>query len=260
MERQFKVLLIEDNPGDAFLIKFYLEEESAGSAYELEHTEFLEEGLQKLEANSYDVVLLDLGLPDCSGLETLKKLLEHSPESLVIVLTGLTDEETGVKTVQMGAQDFLVKGQFDGKVLNQSIRFASERFKFNQQLKEYSSELTRYKRQFENTQRLGNLGYWELHLHDNSVTMTDELQELLRITHDQFNDSLDGFLSLVNTNEKQKVEEAIKNVQQNEQQEDISFTMTHDAANGQSLTLTCQPGYDKEGNIIRVAGIISKNS
>ncbi len=259
MERQFKVLLIEDNPGDAFLIKFYLEEESVGSAYELEHTEFLEEGLKKLDANSYDVVLLDLGLPDSSGLETLKKLLEHSPETLVIVLTGLTDEEMGVKTVQMGAQDFLVKGQFDGKVLNQSIRFASERFKFNQQLKEYSNELTRCKRQFEDAQRLGNIGYWELNLQDNSMTMTNELKELLSITQDQFNDSLDSFLSLVDTNEKQKVEEAINNVQQNEQQEDVSFTMAHDSSNGQSLTLTCEPGYDNDGNIIRVAGIITKS-
>lgn len=259
MERQFKVLLIEDNPGDAFLIKFYLEEESVSSAYELEHTEFLEEGLKKLDDNSYDVVLLDLGLPDSNGLDTLKKLLDHSPETLVIVLTGLTDEEMGVKTVQMGAQDFLVKGQFDGKVLNQSIRFASERFKFNQQLKEYSTELTRYKRQFEDTQRLGNIGYWEIDLNDHSMTMTDALLELLGIDEAQFNDSFDSFISFVASDDQQKVKQLIESVQKDEQQEEVPFTMNSGSANGQSLTVTCQPGYDDEGNMVRVTGIISRN-
>ena len=256
MEQQFKVLLIEDNPGDAFLIKFYLEESSAGSEYELEHTEFLEEGLKKLDDNTYDVVLLDLGLPDSNGLDTLQKVLDHSPEVLVIVLTGLTDEETGVKTVQMGAQDFLVKGQFDGRVLNSSIRYAFERFKLNQQLKEYSNQLARSRRQFEETQRMANLGYWELDIETEVMEMTNELLELLGIQKEQFNSSIEGFLELINQDEKEEVRQHLDSAKKEEKQVKIDLNLK----NGEYLHCACKPYYDEDGNFSKVVGIIRKQN
>ncbi len=259
MEQHFKVLLIEDNPGDAFLIKFYLEEEPVGNQYELEHTEFLEEGLKKLDENTYDVILLDLGLPDSTGLDTLKKVLEHSPEELVIVLTGVTDEETGVKTVQMGAQDFLSKGSFDGRVLNSSIRFASERFKLNQKLKDYSNQLAKSKRQFEETQRIANLGYWEIDLAHETMDVTDELFALLGLNQEQFQDSLESFLQFVEAEDRNIFQQYIDAAQTNNQLQEFSFRMNDGSVKGEYVHCSCKPQYDDNDSLNRIVGIIRKS-
>jgi PAS domain-containing protein len=84
-------------------------------------------GLERLVEGGIDVVLLDLGLPDSRGLETLNRAHTQAPEVPIVVLTGLADETVGVKAVQEGAQDYLVKGQVDGDVLVRAIRYGIER-------------------------------------------------------------------------------------------------------------------------------------
>ena len=125
MDRKIKILLIEDNPGDARLIEVMLKE--ANVQYELECLDSLSSGMAKVKFDGYDIILLDLGLPDSHGLATLTKLNEIRPEAPVIVLTGLADEETGIKAVKEGAQDFLIKGQVDKNLLTRSIQYAIER-------------------------------------------------------------------------------------------------------------------------------------
>jgi len=129
-KKKLDILLIEDNPGDAFLIKFYLEDQYS-EEYNLHHVDYLKYGLEALATKPYDIVLLDLDLPDSDRKDTVKRVMEAFPKVLLIVLTGLNDEEVGLSTVNAGAQDFIVKGKFDGKVLHSKIRFALERF--NQQ-------------------------------------------------------------------------------------------------------------------------------
>ncbi len=113
-EQELKVLLLEDNPGDAFLIKFYLGE-SSSPVFQVSHAENLKTALDFLGENKYDIIISDMNLPDSFGVDTIKNILSKFPGNLVIVLTGLTDEEVGLETVRYGAQDFLVKGKFDGK-------------------------------------------------------------------------------------------------------------------------------------------------
>ena len=129
-KKKLDILLIEDNPGDAFLIKFYLEDQYS-EEYTFHHVDYLKYGLEALASKPYDIVLIDLDLPDSFGIDTVKRVMEAYPKQLLIVLTGLNDEEVGLSTVNAGAQDFIVKGKFDGKVLHSKIRYAIERF--NQQ-------------------------------------------------------------------------------------------------------------------------------
>ncbi|MBI4498795.1 MAG: response regulator [Chloroflexi bacterium] len=127
MERNsFSVLLVEDNPGDALLIQELLAEAS-GSRYRLEWANRLSTGLARLAAGGFDLVLLDLSLPDSSGLDTFRTVQSQAPAVPVVVLTGLNDEAVAVQAVQEGAQDYLPKGLLEGNLLARALRYAIER-------------------------------------------------------------------------------------------------------------------------------------
>lgn len=128
------ILLIEDNPSDARLVEILLAD--AELPCHIEHHTTLTAGIQALHQGEYAVVLLDLTLPDSRGFESLERLLEAVPSANVIVLTGLTDKQLGVKAVKSGAQDFLVKGEFDAAQLTKSLRFSIERRNALTQLKQ----------------------------------------------------------------------------------------------------------------------------
>jgi CheY-like chemotaxis protein len=125
--KQAAILLIEDNPGDARLIREMLPE-GKGAIHSLEWVESLAAGLQRIARGGIDLVLLDLGLPESTGLETLRRLRADAGQSpVVVVLSGLEDEAIAAQAVLEGAQDYLIKGQVDGYLLNRSIRYALER-------------------------------------------------------------------------------------------------------------------------------------
>ena len=107
--RPIKTLLVEDNPGDSRLIREMLAE-ARGVTFNLEYADRLQTGLEHLREGGIDVILLDLGLPDSQGLETLSKTYAQAPEVPIVVLTGLDDEMLGVQAVNKGAQDYLIKG------------------------------------------------------------------------------------------------------------------------------------------------------
>jgi PAS domain S-box-containing protein len=125
-DQGLRILLIEDNPGDARLIKEMLRE--AGTPeMAMEWERHLSSGLARLRQNGISAVLLDLDLPDASGLETLAKVYSQFPEIPIVVLTGQGDEAVAAHAVRRGAQDFLVKGAVDDVLLVRSIRYAIER-------------------------------------------------------------------------------------------------------------------------------------
>ena len=80
-----------------------------------------------ISENNFDLILLDLFLPDAKNLEALEKIIHFTPDIPIIILTGLGDEELGISAVRIGAQDYLIKGEFDGPQLNRSLRYARER-------------------------------------------------------------------------------------------------------------------------------------
>jgi len=142
--RVLKILLIEDNPGDARLIEeMLLEAEEPG--FKLEWTERLSKGIERLSKGDIDIVLLDLSLPDSTGFDTFEKVHEKAPEVAIIVFTGLDDKGMGVRAVQVGAQDYLVKGKVDSNLLIRSIQYAIERQRMMRELQAMSitDDLTR---------------------------------------------------------------------------------------------------------------------
>ncbi|MCC3413602.1 MAG: PAS domain S-box protein [Microcoleus sp. PH2017_29_MFU_D_A] len=130
-----KILLIEDNPADADLLAELLEV-SGGVQWELVSVEFLHEAIAQLSKQHFDIVLLDLSLPDSRGLETLTRLREVAPDTAMVVMTGLDDEAIALESVRLGAQDYIVKGQITTPLLVRTIRYAIERSQTFQMLRE----------------------------------------------------------------------------------------------------------------------------
>ena len=119
------IMLIEDSAEDAQLVREMLDDR--GYDYVLKRTDRLSSGLRLLEEESFDVVLLDLGLPDSAGFDALTKIRNQAPPLPIIILTGLSDEALAVKAISLGAQDYLVKGNFAADALYRSISHSIER-------------------------------------------------------------------------------------------------------------------------------------
>jgi signal transduction histidine kinase len=135
MNKELNLLLIEDNEGDERLIRELLGEQKL-IRFNIEKAASLKESEGKISNYKYDIILLDLGLPDSSGLETLIKLIALFPGlATIIILTGLNDTEIGLKAVNNGAQDYIIKGQVDSEKLLKSIIYSFERSRLNNELK-----------------------------------------------------------------------------------------------------------------------------
>jgi CheY-like chemotaxis protein len=135
------VLFIEDNPNDVVLIKRHLAG-SARIAYKVTHLDRLSDGLEILNTFRFDVILLDLGLPDGPvGIQTFEKAHAHAAGIPIIVLTGNDDDQIAVEAVQKGAQDYIVKGQVTGNMLGRAIQYAIERKKLLIQLEHSAKEI-----------------------------------------------------------------------------------------------------------------------
>lgn len=124
-----QVLLIDDEPAQVWLVREYLAEATTktGQVIQLQNVELLADGLQQLAEKKFDVLLLDLSLPDSVGRETFQRVRQQFPALPVVVLTSLEDEDMGVQLIQAGAQDYLVKGQINGFVLYRTLLHAIER-------------------------------------------------------------------------------------------------------------------------------------
>ncbi len=130
-DRLVKILLIEDNPGDARLIREMLSE-SKGIRFGLEWARSLAEGITSGE--NFDVILLDLGLPETQGLDSFRQVQEKAPRVPIIVLTGLADEELALQAVKLGAQDYLLKGQTGASLLIRALSYGIERKRMEETL------------------------------------------------------------------------------------------------------------------------------
>jgi len=141
---KLKILMIEDNENDVFLIREFLNDydeysfESQSIDFELIAKESITHSLLYLESNTPDLILLDLTVTDSLGLESLDKLKDYIFEIPVIILTGMNDHKLGMMSIKLGAQDYLVKGKLDPENFFRSIRYAMERHKISTMLRNLS--------------------------------------------------------------------------------------------------------------------------
>ena len=134
-----KTLLVEDNPADVRLIREMLKELPDGTL-QLQQVGRLDSAMERLRLESFDVVLLDLGLPDAQGMETLNLIQKASHSVPIVVLTGRDDERLAWEALRAGAQDYLVKGRTDSQLVR-AIRYAVERKQAEEEVRRLNAEL-----------------------------------------------------------------------------------------------------------------------
>jgi signal transduction histidine kinase/DNA-binding response OmpR family regulator len=144
MAETLKLLLIEDNVADARFLEILLREITS-QRYQIQKTQTFAEGKNLLLKEEFDLLVLDLSLPDSVGLETIQNANHVAPEMPIIVLTGRSDEDFAVEVVKAGAQDYLVKGDITSTLLSRAIRYAIKR-------KEMEVDLKTVKRRIEESE------------------------------------------------------------------------------------------------------------
>jgi DNA-binding NarL/FixJ family response regulator len=138
--KPINILLIEDNIEDAILIREMLKE-TPNLSFELNHVDRLKTGFENLFNDSFDVLLLDLNLPDSWGFDTFIRTYDQAPELPIVIMSGFDDEDIAVRAVREGAQDYLIKGQIDGRLLARSISYAIERKEAEKELMKSQKDL-----------------------------------------------------------------------------------------------------------------------
>src|ERR1700728_3049256 len=133
-EKALQVLLVEDNAGDVRLLREMFSKERPDS-FELTNLLRMSDAEIHLAKGGVDIVLLDMGLPDEHGLDTVRRSIAAAPGVPVIVLTGLEDEALAAEAMKAGAQDYLIKGQIENRALPRALRHAIERYDLDQRLR-----------------------------------------------------------------------------------------------------------------------------
>jgi signal transduction histidine kinase len=146
-EMALHVLLVEDNQGDARLLREMFSTEKPGS-FELTHFLRMSEAMIHLGKGNVDLVLLDLGLPDAHGLDTVRQAHAVAPSVPLIVLTGLDDEALAAEAMKEGAQDYLIKGQIENRALPRALRHAIERHRMQTETELIRTQQLQFKDEF----------------------------------------------------------------------------------------------------------------
>ena len=192
-----RILLVEDEESDAHLLRQSLKL-SGGSGFELGWVKSLADAKNYLREQTPDIVLLDLTLPDSSGLETVQAGRQAAGALPIIVLTGHDDPDFALRTLDAGAQDYLIKGAFRAGDLVRSIRYAISRAKLEQRL--YEAE-ERWRFALEGA---GD-GVWDWNLQTSEVKFSRRLKEMLGYAEDEIKDHLDEWKSRIHPDDIARV-------------------------------------------------------
>ena len=133
-EEPIKVLLVEDNPADADIVREFLDEAIAVQ-FELVHVDKFADALQQLAEERFDIILLDLSLPDEGGIAVITQAIAAAPLVPIVVLTGRADDELAIAALRAGAQDYFLKMQMNPDALARTMRYAIERNRWKEILK-----------------------------------------------------------------------------------------------------------------------------
>ena len=239
-EAPIAMLLVEDNPSDAAWIGEMLAETTTVQ-FSVMHANRLSDALTFLRKKPFDIILLDLSLPDGSGLDTVMQAHAAAPHIPIVVMSGLGDEDLAVQALHEGAQDYLVKGQVDSHLLVRSVRYAIERRQAEDALqkahdelesrvrqrtgeliltnealldeiaerKKVEEELAKSRERLAEAQRIARIGNWDWNIRTNELHWSDESYRIFGLTSSEFGTTYDAFLQLVHPDDRNSLKKAV---------------------------------------------------
>ena len=249
-----QILIIEDNPGDAHLVRIYLKE--VGLKHDLHHAESFYEGQAIADEKHIDLVLLDLSLPDSHGFKTLSNFIKRFSNIPIIVLTGLNDEVVGNQAIKAGAQDYLVKGQFESNLLGRVIRYSLQRFKTQQSLEQYAQKLGQSEKRFMEAQEMAHFGNWEMDIVTNEMKWSEEVYRIFGFHPNSLRPTLSDYLGYVHSEDKTLVEDTFSAVIKNGQLQKIEYKVIIGGSKIKHLVNQVKIQYDEETERILLVGAL----
>ncbi|WP_126970934.1 hybrid sensor histidine kinase/response regulator [Gynurincola endophyticus] len=195
------ILVIEDRIEDFILFKDKLHNANI-PIQEIHHEFYLEKGLEALKQKEFDLIFLDLSLPDSFGVETIEKISKLAKHSSIIVLSGSTDSVLAIKTIKHGAQDYLIKDEFDEFVLSKTIRYSIERKKILRNVEENHDR-------YQSILKLTSDTIWDWDLRTNEFVWNEGLSTVFKYPQFRDNFHFDWFIEQINIKDRKRVLELI---------------------------------------------------
>jgi len=242
-ENQIRILLTEDNPTDALYVKNQLKSNTLFK-WEAVQSKKLADTIALLEKEQFDIVLLDLSLPDSTGLDTLVRLRDAHPTVSVVVLTGTDDESLGIRSVQAGAQDYLVKALVNSENLSRSILYGIQRNTLQIQLSTNAIDLEKSKKQLIRAQEIAKIGNFEIDPLTSTLNTSSQFFAVMEIEDLGSSVKVSEFLDHSYVNDKEEIISKINASVENREDANLEFRI--DTESGQSKFVNVQLKYDKD--------------
>jgi CheY-like chemotaxis protein len=254
LKEMLTILVIEDAKADTEMIRIYLEE--AKNKYQLRCAESLSEGFYIIEEHPIDLVLLDLNLPDSNGFNTLRRFIEKAPHVPVVVMTGINDQRKGTESVRAGAQDYLVKGEFESRQLIKAIRYSLERFRLQADAEDRATKASDEKSRLEALQKMASLGDWEMDIVNNTMTWSGELFQIFQLSPHSLSPSLSDYLRYVHRDDRDQVEAFFEKAVRYEEYGPLEHRILIDNRIVKILSLRTRIRFDEKTNKVLLLGSV----
>lgn len=273
------VLLVEDNLAEARLLQEVLKGTPL-NRFNLVHVKRLKEAIAHLSSENVDVILLDLTLPDSTGLESLDAVIVNAPSLPIVVLTNTNDDELAIAAVRHGAQDYLVKRMVNQDVLVRSLRYAIERKHsaealreaneiLEQRVQERTAELamanTLLKTEIEERQKvqerltlaqqISKIGTFEWNIQAHAITWSAELESLYRRQPGELNGQFDAWLNTLHPDDRDRIEQEFTQAVERGREFSTEFRILTPAQHVRWISVQSSIFNDASGHPLRMIGI-----
>lgn len=249
---RLNILLIENHPEDIDLTRIYLG--AAYSKYDVVVARTFALAREVLNTHSMDLVLLDLILPDVSGLKTLQLFLSEFPRVPVIVLTNTNSEILGQEAIREGAMDYLVKGQSGPQNFKRVIRNALLRFQDKKELADALQKLQLAEKRYQEVKAMAQFGDWEMDLVTNRMTWSEEVYRIMGLAPNILSPTLADYLERIPLSEKDRVEKFFHLVAKDAQPHHLEHRIIVKGSSIRHLSLRAKLFFEEQAGTLKILG------
>jgi PAS domain S-box-containing protein len=246
-----KVLLVEDSTPDAAFVEEMLPTDS----YSLVQASTLKLAREQSRKTNFNIVLLDLSLPDSSGLETFLSISAFMPNVPIVILTGLNDQKIAAGAIKLGAQDFVQKLNLNEENLARIIRYSIERNKTETALRESAAKAIAAEAYLKLALRSSHTGVWSWDRATNRVNFDDQMLTMFGAVDSTTSNTVKNFLKSVHVGDRARVASALRNAVTQKEEFDVDYKVTWADGSSHDLSAAGQINCDTMGDVINMTGV-----